>query len=113
MTQFKKIIIAPILTIIFTFIFHLLSFELETNSVNRIIQPLIFSITLVIGILFSTFRKVVIIISLILLLLMILTYLFNILDFSNWLGSLGFGMLFITIMTYLPEFIKKGYIEKF
>ena len=108
-----KIILAFVLILVFTFLFTIMNVGLEINSVNQIIQPLIFALTATIDILYFPLRKYFLAASLCLLSLMVMTYLINMLEVSNWVGSLGFGMLFITVASYLPEIIKKGNIEKF
>lgn len=47
------------------------------------------------------------------LILMIFLYLVDQLNLSNIIGSAGFAILIITLLTYLPELIKKGCLEKF
>lgn len=108
-----KIILAFVLILIFTFLFTIINVGLDINSVNQIIQPLIFALTAAIGILYFPLRKYFLVVSLCLFSLMVMTYLINMLEVSNRIGSLGFGMLFITVASYLPEIIKKGNIEKF
>lgn len=97
----------------FTFVFTVLSFDLGVDQVTQIIQPLIFGLTTTISILYPALRKFILIISSTLLSLMIILYLFNLVDFSNWIGSLGFGMLIIVIFSYFKVLIKTGCIEKF
>ena len=58
-------------------------------------------------------RKYLLIASFALLLLMIFFYLIGQLDTSNWLGSLGFALLIVTIVSYLPQLFKRGYIDKY
>lgn len=86
---------------------------MEIKQPVQLIQPVIFALTGVIATFFLRKRKLILIISLSLLSLMIFAYLLSLMDISNWLGSLGFGMLFITIFSYLPQVIKRGYVEKF
>lgn len=113
MNASKKMILIPVLIIIFSFVFTVLNTGLELKRFDQIIQPLIFALSITICILYSNFRKYFINASLCLLLAMVLTYMFNMLEIANWLGSLGFGILFITIMSYLPQLIRRGSIESF
>lgn len=102
--------------IIFTvslFVFYFLEFESSLAKVESLIQPLFFAASLAICIIRPHFRKIILIASVILLAVMIFTYLFNQINIANWIGSLGFGMLFIILATYLPELLRRGYIEKF
>lgn len=108
-----KVILVPILIVVLTYIFTLLNLGVSINQVSQVIQPLIFAFSVVICIFSPKYKKNIIQLSLGLLLFMIFTYLFNLADISNWVGALGFGMLFIAVFSYLPQLIKKGYIEKF
>ena len=108
----KKLIFIFILVIPLTFLFCILN-EGEISNINQLIQPFIFALTFSIGSFIPSLRKLFLIISLSLVALMIFVYFFNLLDLSNWLGSLGYGMLLMIIFTYLPDFVKRGQIEKF
>lgn len=108
-----KIIFIPIVFIFFVFIFTILDTGIEVNQLALLIQPIIFALCAVITIFFINLRKVILITSLTLLSLMIFTYLLNLLDKSNWIGSLGFGMLVIVALSYLPNLIKEGFIHKY
>ena len=95
-----------------TLLFTLLNDE-EISQFGQISQPFIFALTFSLCIFLSFLKKLFLIISLGLLSLMVFVYFFNLLEISNWLGSLGYGMLLMITFSYLPEFVKKGYIEKF
>lgn len=109
----KKVILLPIILLISSLIFTYLDQGVEINDISQIIQPLIFSIFFTISILFLSVRRYFLALSMCLLGLMVLTYLFHLLDISSWIGSLGFGIFFVTIVSYIPQCIKNGYIEKF
>lgn len=64
-------------------------------------------------ILFLRLRKIVLVISLFFIGLMIFTYLIGLLEISNMIGSWGFGIFTVVVATYLPQLIKKGFIEKY
>lgn len=113
MDSVKKIILALILIPLLAFVFVILDVGLEVNQFIQDLQPIIFAITVIICIFYLQFRRYILIISLILLFSMIVTYLFNMIEASNWIGSLGFGGLFITVFSYFPQFIRSGYIEKY
>lgn len=93
-------------------IFMILEYGRITIVGSEIIQPLIF--TLVVEVIYlRKYRLPILLFSLAMLFLMVILYLFNYLLTANWIGSLGFGMLLLIISSYLPEFIKNGFIEKF
>lgn len=111
MSSAKKIILIPIFIAIFTFSFTVLEFGLEIHMRTQLIEPFIFALSAVFCIFYASFRRRILTISLLLLALMVSTYLFDMLDFANWIGSLGFGIFVTVIFSYLPSIIKKGYIE--
>ncbi len=113
MNSGKKIILIPVLIVMFTLFFTFLEFGLEIDKITQIIQPFIFALSAVICFLYTRLRRLILIGSLVLLIVMILTYLFDKLDFANWIGSLGFGIFTIVIFSYLPNLTKKGCIEKY
>ena len=108
----KKSVLMIFITIFLTFLFTFLN-DGEINQLGQIFQPFIFALTFSVGFFLPSLRKLFLTIAISLLALMIFIYFFNLLDISNWIGSLGYGMLLMVTFTYLPEFIKKGYIEKF
>lgn len=108
-----KVIFIPILFIFLVFIFTILDIGMEVNQLTLFIQPIIFALSAVIAIFFISLRKATLIISLSLLSLMVFTYLLNLLEISNWIGSLGFGMFIIVTVSYLPNLIREGFIHKY
>ncbi len=58
-------------------------------------------------------RRIILVLSLALLFLMVIIYLFNNIELANLIGSIGFGMFVTVVITYTPELIRKGYIERF
>lgn len=113
MKEIKKMSVALVFLIILTIIFTILDSGLNIKQLNLLIQPLIFGVAATISFLFGSYRKLLLFFSATLLSLMIITYLFNLLDLANWIGSLGFGILIIVLFSYIPVLIKKDHIEKF
>ncbi|MBI2596946.1 hypothetical protein HYW41_02205 [Candidatus Daviesbacteria bacterium] len=109
----KKVILTPVVFLLSGFIFAFLDNGIEIERFDQIIQPIFFAVILTSDILLPSFRKNLIIFSCCLLVLMILIYLLQNLMIADWIGRLGFGILFITIFSYTPEIIKRGYLEKF
>lgn len=91
-------------------VFEILEYGRLTLLINELIQPLIFSSSVVLIFLSHKFKQLSLWFSLILLALMVVFYLFNLLLVANWVGSLGFGVLVISIFSYLPSLIKYGHI---
>lgn len=113
MNNKKRITLIPVFSVVMLIIFVILDHGMNVNSIGQLAQPLIFTCTFIAGIFFHSARKYLLAVGIILLSLMIFTYLFASLDASNWIGSLGFGIFFTTVFTYLPEIISKGYIERY
>lgn len=109
----KKIILITLLFLFSLSIFVILEYGVKLSSFSEIIQPTIFALSLVVNSFSPSYRKFFIVAALVCFCLMLLTYFLNLLDASNWMGSLGFGVLFITVLSYLPQLIKKGFIEKY
>lgn len=112
-----KNFVAILITILLIWIFIILSFGLNVNLLEialfKFVQPVIFAVVTTVCIFYTSLRRYVLIISSILLILMIITYLINKLDLSNWMGSMGFGILTIVVFSYVPQLLKKGYVEKY
>lgn len=109
----KKIIFGTISIMVLAIIFSLLDNGGKIVQIDQIISPLVFALAAVGSMRVHTIRRIFLIISLSLLAFMVITYLLNRIDIANWLGSLGFGIFFVTIISYLPKCIKDGNIDKF
>lgn len=93
--------------------FIILEYGQVTVLVKEMVQPVIFALVMAFIYLNSNLRVVLFWFALSLIILMILSYLFNLLPFANWTGSLGVGILIILIVSYIPQIIKKGFIDRF
>ncbi|MBI4036761.1 hypothetical protein HY386_02705 [Candidatus Daviesbacteria bacterium] len=108
----KSTVLTLGLFVVFMMLFLILEFDDLVLKSDLIISVLVFSLTATSCIMLVNTRKKLLIISIFLLILMYIFYLFNSLSLANLLGSLGFGMLVIIVLSYLPQFFKKGYIDK-
>lgn len=104
-----KIFIPFLLIILFNF----LEYGFKWDKAEQFIYPIILMIVTLIVFYVSKLRKLFLISSLCILLIMILLYLLNELNLANIVGSFGFVLLLIVISAYLPQLIKKGFVEKF
>lgn len=111
MKEIKKVIFLVIFFLLFTLIFYLLEFGAIFEHPTMIIKPSIFSFFATISILKPNLRRISFAISFSLLFLMAMIYLFGQISISNWVGSLGFGILVIVIVSYLGDFVRKGFID--
>lgn len=92
-------------------IFNILEFELLNQAVNKNIQSFIFSATLTICIFKQQFRKRIFYLSLLFIFLAFVLYLVNQLMLSNSMSSIGIGMMFIILSSYLPMIFKDEYVN--
>ncbi len=107
----KRLLTKIILSAFSIFGFWYLESGFMIKSGDELIKSIIFGITLFIA-MNSVYRKYLFLVCFFLLTLMTFFYLFWQITWADRFGSLGFGMLFITSLLYLPAIIKKGYVEK-
>lgn len=94
------------------FIFNILEFELLNEGINKNIQSIIFATSSGAAVYYPKLRKKLIYASVAILIVMILFYLSGNIKLANSIGSIGIGILTITIATYIPTIFKNGYLEK-
>jgi len=104
-----KFFIILILILPFIFFFHT-GFLVAFNITN--LQAALFSMILSSLIVWPVLKKYVFLISAILIIGMLPFFLFNIMDWANIMGSTGIGFVLLLLLSYLPDFIKRGYVEK-
>lgn len=102
----------PLIFILLFFIFSLAEYEQLNPNMNKYFQSLVFSTTSILAIFTPVFRRKLFYLAFLLLLMMVAFYLTGQLLWSNALASLGIGILLILSLSYVPEIIKKGYVEK-
>lgn len=100
---------------IFIFAFSLLVFLLLEygrlpNQLADIFQPVIFASIVTAIFIKEKYKFIILRISLIPLFLMVILYLLDQIIFASWIGSLGVGILVISIFSYSPKLIKDGHI---
>lgn len=82
-----------------------------TDSLIKNLQAIIFSTIFAFVIVWPIFKKYIFILSAVLLLGMTAFSIFNIMDWADILGSSGVGLVLLLLLSYLPQVIKKGYVE--
>lgn len=112
MKEIKPLINYFILPIILAVIFNFLEYGLVWDRYYKFLYPIGLAIFFTLNLSIPKFRKFSLILSFSMLLLMIMLYLFGELNLSNIVGSAGIAALLIVLVNYLPEFLKKGYLEK-
>lgn len=105
-----KLLILPIFLVVS---FNFLEYGFKWNRVDQFIYPLTLTIITLIIYFVPKLRKLFLISSFLILLIMIFLYLMNELNMANIIGSFGFALLLIVITSYIPDIIKKGFVEKF
>ncbi|MEK7616864.1 MAG: hypothetical protein AAB414_02330 [Patescibacteria group bacterium] len=78
---------------------------------DELLKSVIFASSLFI-VMTERYKKFVLWISIILNFLMVILYLFWQINLSNLFGSIGFGMLLIFILSFIPDLMKRGFVEK-
>jgi len=102
-----------ILPVFLTIVFNFLEYGLIWDRANKFLYPMLLAAIFIANMQVSKLRRFSLALAYGMLILMIFLYLVNQLNLSNIIGSAGFAVLIITLLTYLPELIKKGYLEKF
>lgn len=90
----------------------MLEYGFTVNSLDKLIIPSLLSVLTTIIFFKPKLRRYAIFIIGACLVLMIIFNIFNLASFANILGEFGFSLLLVSIFLYLPQIIKKGYIEK-
>ena len=112
MSNHIKIILGLLIFILMFFLFNKIEFEQLNPAGNKYFQSSVFSVTLIISIFWSKFRNRLLYISFFLLFLMLGTYLMQKIALSSALASLGIGIMLIVTLSYIPQIVKQGYVEK-
>jgi len=94
-------------------IFYILEYGPIWDNPGKFLKPILLSGFTVAMLFQQNLRRYIFIFSIICLILMILMSVFSLPDLSNSLGSFGFSLLVVTVFLYLPQIIKKGYVERF
>lgn len=108
----RSAIKAFLLLIIFFPIMFILNLGFSLNPYWKIIQAVIFSVDIVMLIIWPRVRPAMLLISLILVAFMAGFYVVDLIEWSDMAGSTGIGLIMISFTTYLPELVKLGYIRK-
>lgn len=77
---------------------------------DELLKSIIFALSLFI-VLTNKFKKYLLKIAIILLIIMVILYLFWQIPLSGFFGSMGFGILSIFVLSYIPDLIEKGFVE--
>ncbi len=105
-----KFLILPLFLVVF---FNFSEYGYKWNRIDKFIYPIILMILTLVIFLRPKLRKLFLVLSLTVLLLMIFLYLLDEMNLANTVGSFGLALLLIITASYMPQIIKKGFVEKF
>ena len=83
-----------------------------TDSPVKNLQAVFFAAAFALLIVWPIYKKYVFLISAILLIGMAPFFMFNIMAWADILGSTGIGLILLLLISYMPQLVKKGYVEK-
>lgn len=107
-----RVVVVLIISPVLFFIFNLVEFEPLNQATSKYLQSLLFVLTFITVTLKPKFKIIIFYLAFILLLIMIGFYLLQKITVANSLASIAIGILLITSLTYLPQILKNGYVEK-
>lgn len=111
MKKVNKLLLTIFISVFSIGIFWGLESGFKLRKGDELFQSIIFGVSLFIA-LYSQFRKYLFIVAFILMGIMVLAYLFWQISWADRIGSVGFGIVLITIFSYTSHLVKKGHIEK-
>lgn len=100
-----------LVSIISVAVFWWLESGFALRNGDELIKSVIFAVSLFI-VLTPGYRKLILWTALSLLGVMVILYLSGRIALSSTAGSIGFGMLLVFMLGFLPDLIKKGFVEK-
>lgn len=82
-----------------------------TDSLVKNLQVILFAGTFSFAIVWPVYRKYILLISLFLIIGMVFFFTLDMIYWADVLGSTSIGLVVLVLLSYLPQFVKKGYIE--
>lgn len=108
-----KLLIKILLPFLLIGLFNTLEYGFEWNRIDQFVYPAVLTIITLIIFFVPRLRKLFFISAFFILSVMILIYLLGDLNLANMVGSFGLALLLIVVSSYIPQLIRKGYLEKF
>lgn len=112
--KLKNVIVFKIISLfilIFPIIFYL-HVGASTDPYWKIAQSVIFTIVCVFSISIPKSRKIIFWLGFVLIITMAALYIFHLIDWADLVGSTGFGVIIINLISYIPQLVKLGYIKE-
>lgn len=94
-------------------LFYVLEYGPALDNNSKFIKPILLSGFTVTILSHQQRTRYILFFSIFCLSIMVLTSIINWSEISNMFGSFGFSLLIISVLSYIPQIIKKGYVEKF
>lgn len=104
-----KFILLPVILVV---IFNMFEYGLVWDKYDKYLYPIVLTAVALVNLFVPRARKFFLGLAFCLLALMVLLYLSGNLNRANTVGSFGFALLLIVILSLFPQLIKKGYIER-
>lgn len=108
----KKIIKLTSILIFVLPVLFFLNTGFSADSQWKIFQTIGFSMAFSTSLIWPFFKKYLLILSVVLLIIMSVLFIFGELLWAETFGSTVFGLTLLLIISYIPQFVKKGYIER-
>lgn len=90
--------------------FLMLNSGFKFDSLDSLFQTLFFTLMTLLLIFQPWLKKALVILSVILFVIMVVFFVLDFIDIANFFGSLGFGILIISSLFYLPKLLKYGHV---
>ena len=90
--------------------FLIINSGFKFDSWVSLFQTLFFTLMTLLLISQPWLKKAFVVLSMILFFIMVVFFILDFIDIANFFGSLGFGILIISSLFYLPKLLKYGYI---
>ncbi len=83
-----------------------------TDSWGKIFQVFTLGLVFSFEIAMPSYRRYALFLALLFTILMFILSVVSITFLSVWFGSTAFGIVLLTFITYMPDFFKRGYLDK-
>lgn len=78
----------------------------------KVLQAVIFSVVFTTILILPKWKKIVFWVSFLLFVVMAILYVVGLMDAADMVGSTGFGILIVNVLSYIPQLVKLGYIKE-
>lgn len=107
--KFKFFIVVYIANLVVLF---LVNTGFEADIWWEDVQTIILASGFSLGIFWAQLRKFILLLSTVFIFVMVILYILKQFEMANLFGSTAIGLFFLSLICYLPQLVRKGYIEK-